>query len=603
MSELHAARRVAGALAVVVAGALVVSGGAAGASRPAAAPDFGPNVKIFDPSMSTSQIKATVDAIAAQQVSNQFGPERYAVLFKPGTYGTADAPLNFQVGYYTEVAGLGSSPSDVAVNGTIDSYNRCFGPNDCTALVNFWRSVSNLTIDVAGKSGCQSGEFWATSQATSMRRVHVNGFATLMDYCSNPSYASGGFIADSQFSGSVVVNGSQQQYLVRNSDVDQWTNGVWNQVFAGVVGAPAQSFPKPPYTTLDTNPVSREKPYLYVDAAGRFHVFVPDARFGSRGTTWQNGQAQGHSIPIEDFFVAKPSDGVKAINNALARGKNLIFTPGVYGVDRTIEVKRPDTVVLGLGMATLEASNGVVPMTVADAKGVEISGLIFEAGSVSSPVLLRVGSREGQVGQHDDANDRTDPPALHDVFFRIGGAHVGKAAVSLEVNADHTILDDIWAWRADHGSGVGWTINTAGTGVVVNGDHVTATGLFVEHYQRYEVLWNGENGKTIMFQNEMPYDPPNQAAWRQDGLGFAAYKVADSVTTHEGWGLGSYCFFNVDPSIHASHAFEVPVRPGVKLHDLLSLSITNHGTIDHVVNDAGAPTDASTNPSNVVEYP
>jgi hypothetical protein len=244
----------------VVTGALLLA-----APAWAAGPDFGPNVKIFDPSMSTSQIKAVVDDVAAQQVSNQFGSQRYALLFKPGTYGSPADPLNFQVGYYTDVAGLGSSPGDVTVNGTIDVYNQCF-PDGCTALVNFWRSLSNLTIDVAGKGGCQFGEFWATSQAAPMRRVHVNGFATLMDYCSQPSYASGGFIADSQFSGSVVVNGSQQQYLVRNSDIDFWTNGVWNQVFAGVVGAPAQSFPSPPYTTLATNPESREKPFLTVDA-------------------------------------------------------------------------------------------------------------------------------------------------------------------------------------------------------------------------------------------------------------------------------------------------------------------------------------------------
>ena len=263
-SHLAAHLRLAAAIALV-ASALAISGAAAASQQPAAgAPDFGPNVKVFDPSMSTSEIKATVDAIAAEQVSNQFGTQRYALLFKPGTYGTPTEPLNFQVGYYTEVAGLGSSPSDVVVNGTIDVYNQCFGPGDCTALVNFWRSLSNLTINVAGKSGCQTGEFWAASQAAPMRRVHVNGFMTLMDYCSAPSFASGGFIADSRLS-DTVVNGSQQQYLVRNSSVGTWTNGVWNQVFAGVEGAPPQSFPNPPYTTLDTNPASREKPFLYLD--------------------------------------------------------------------------------------------------------------------------------------------------------------------------------------------------------------------------------------------------------------------------------------------------------------------------------------------------
>jgi hypothetical protein len=584
---------------LVLTGALAMSGPAAAAPRQDRPPDLGPNVKVFDPSMSTSDIKTAVDAIAAQQVSNQFGAQRFALLFKPGTYGSPADPLNFQVGYYTDVAGLGASPNDVTVNGTIDSYNQCNGPNDCTALVNFWRSLSNLSIKVAGKTGCQFGEFWATSQAAPMRRVHVDGLMTLMDYCSPPSFASGGFIADSQLNTN-VINGSQQQYLVRNSEISGWSNGVWNQVFAGVHGAPAQSFPNPPYTTLDTNPESREKPFLHVDANDRYSVFVPDARPDSSGTSWATGQTPGHSIPIERFFIAKPSDSVQAINNALARGENLIFTPGVYAIDRTIKVKRRDTVVLGLGMATLEARNGVVPMTVADVGGVEISGLIFDAGPVNSPVLLQVGSRHGD----HDRGGTSPPTALHDVFFRIGGPHVGKATVSLEVNTDGTILDDIWAWRADHGDGVGWTSNTADTGVVVNGDDVIATGLFAEHYQRYEVVWNGENGKTIMFQNEMPYDPPNQAAWQHDGtLGWAAYKVAPSVKAHEGWGLGSYCFFNVDPTIHASHAFEVPVTPGVKLHDILSLSITNHGTINHVVNDFGPPTGANTSPSNVVEYP
>jgi hypothetical protein len=581
--------------AIALFAAVLASTGTAAA---ATEPDFGPNVRIFEPGMPTSQIRATVDAIAEEQVPNQFGTERYAFLFKPGSYGSAVDPLNFQVGYYTEVAGLGGSPGDVSVNGTIDSYNQCFSPDNCIALVNFWRAMQNLTINVMGKGGCRFGEFWATSQASPVRRVQVNGHTTLMDYCSSPAFASGGFIADSRFSGGAVINGSQQQYLVRNSSVGGWSNGVWNQVFAGVEGAPAQAFPNPPYTTLDSNPASREKPFLYVDSRDRYRVHVPDVQFDSSGTTWADGQTPGHSIPIEDFFIARPSDRIQDINKALSRGKNLLFTPGVYDVDKTIKVKRAGTIVLGLGMATLTAEKGVVPMTVADVPNVEISALIFDAGPVDSPALLRVGPKEAR------RSDPDDPTTLHDVFFRIGGPHLGKATVSLEVNSDDVILDHIWAWRADHGAGVGWTSNTADTGVVVNGDDVLATGLFVEHYQKHEVIWNGERGRTIMFQNEMPYDPPNQAAWRRDGvLGYAAYKVSDSVRTHEGWGLGSYCFFNVDPTIHATRAFEVPVRPGVKLHDILTLSITNNGTIDHVVNDVGPPTPPNTTPVNIVEYP
>ncbi|HEY8646225.1 MAG TPA: coagulation factor 5/8 type domain-containing protein [Gaiellaceae bacterium] len=597
-------------VALALATALLVAG-AAGASQHtrstvAAAPDFGPNVKIIDPSMSTSTIQAIVDGVSTQQLSNEFGTQRYALLFKPGTYGSSAAPLNFQVGYYTEVAGLGSSPNDVSINGTIDSYNQC-SSSGCTALTNFWRSVSNLTINVAGKSGCRFGEFWAVSQAAPMRRVHVNGYTTLMDYCTGPSYASGGFIADSQLTGASITSGSQQQFLVRNSVVQGWSNAVWNQVFAGVPGAPAQSFPNPAYTTLATNPASREKPYLYVDASDHYNVFVPDAQFNASGTTWANGQTSGHSLPIESFFIAKPTDSVQSINNALSQGKNLIFTPGVYEIDKTIKVKRADTVVLGLGMATLTAEDGVVPMTVADVKGVDIAGLIFDAGPKTSPTLLQFGDlrNENRHGDHKTAKDANDPGALQDVFFRIGGPHAGKAIKSLVVGRDNTILDDIWAWRADHGSGVGWTSNTADTGVVVTGDNVVATGLFVEHFQKYEVLWAGENGKTIMFQNEMPYDPPNQLSWQHNGVpGWASYKVADWVKTHEAWGVGGYCFLNVDPTIHAAHVFEVPVTPGVRFHDLLDVSISGQGTIDHVINDVGAPNnDPATKPVNVVSYP
>ena len=129
----------------VVAAPLIFAG-PAGAAKPSPQ-SLGPNVLVFDPSMPTSQIQAAVDAVAAQQVPNQFGPQRYALLFKPGTYGSAAQPLNFQVGYYTAVAGLGASPGDVVINGSVYVRNQCVN-GSCTALNNFWRSLSNLTINV-----------------------------------------------------------------------------------------------------------------------------------------------------------------------------------------------------------------------------------------------------------------------------------------------------------------------------------------------------------------------------------------------------------------------------------------------------------------------
>src|SRR6266702_2995730 len=545
-------------------------------------PNFGPNVYIFNPGMPQSQIQATVNAVASQQVSNQFGTQRYALLFEPGTYGSSTAPLNFQVGYYTTVAGLGLSPSDVVINGSIYVHNQCFGANNCTALVNFWRSLSNLTINVTTPNfGCYNGEFWAVSQAAPMRRVHINGFATLMDYCTNPSYASGGFIADTEFDGSTVVNGSQQQWLVRNSKLDGWTNGVWNQVFSGVVGAPAQCFPAQqscggPYTTLATSPVTREAPYLYVDSAGHYNVFVPSVQRNSAGTTWAGGATPGSSIPIERFFIAQPADSAATINNALGSGRDLILTPGIYHLDQSIQVTRPETVVLGLGFPTLIPGNGIVSMTVARAKGMLISGMIFDAGAPNSPALLQVGS--GHAGSDLDASD---PTALQDVFFRIGGAEPGRATSSLVVNS-----------------------------VIVNGNNVTAYGLFVEHYQKYEVIWNGNGGTDIFFQNEMPYDPPSQAAWMEaPGVdGWAAFKVASTVTSFSGYGMGSYSFFNQGVNIYAAHAFEVPVTlPASSLHDLLTifLSTAGSGGILHVVNDTGGSSTIANpdTPVTVVSYP
>ena len=233
------------------------------------------------------------------------------MLFKPGVYGTPCDPLNFQVGYYTDVAGLGASPDDVVINGSVYVRNQC-DSGGCIALNNFWRSLSNLTINVTNPDfGCYTGEFWAVSQAAPMRRVHVNGLTTLMDYCTGPSFASGGFIADSRFDGNTVINGSQQQFFVRNSELDGWTNGVWNQVFAGVTGAPAQCFPAQascggPYTTLATTPASREKPYLYVDGSGNYRVFVPAAQRNSAGDSWSAGATPGRSIPLSDFYIARP---------------------------------------------------------------------------------------------------------------------------------------------------------------------------------------------------------------------------------------------------------------------------------------------------------
>jgi F5/8 type C domain len=544
---------------------------------------LGPNVIVFDPSMSSSAIQSQLDSVFNTQQSNQFGTQRYALLFKPGSY----SGINAQIGFYTSIAGLGQNPDDVSIHGDVTVDAGWFNGN---ATQNFWRSAENLSIyPSAGYTR------WAVAQAAPFRRMDIHGDLNLAP--TGYGWASGGYIADSRVSGTVQPY-SQQQWFTRDSQIGGFLNGVWNMTFSGVLGAPAQSFPNPPYTVIPQSPVTREKPYLYLNGAGAYQVFVPGLRTNSQGTTWAGGQTAGTAIPLTQFYVAHPGDSAATLNQALAQGLNLFFTPGIYHVNQTINVTRANTVVLGIGYPTIVADNGVTAMTVADVDGVKLAGLLFDAGTVTSPVLLQVGP-SGATASHAG-----NPTTVQDVFFRIGGAGAGSATTSLVVNNNNTVIDHIWAWRADHGTGVGWTTNTADTGLIVNGANVSAYALFVEHYQKYEVIWNGNGGRTIFLQNEMPYDPPSQTAWRTGANGYAAYKVADSVTSHEAWGLGSYCYFNVDPTIHADRGFETPVNSNVRFHDLLTVSLGGNGTIDHVINSTGAAaTGTSTTPVDVVSYP
>ncbi|MGW3861502.1 coagulation factor 5/8 type domain-containing protein [Streptomyces sp. NPDC005047] len=580
----------AAAAAPVIAGlagavpAAAATGSAAPGDGPRALPgggDLGPNVIVFDPS--TANIQGRLDEIFRQQESAQFGTGRYALLFKPGTYNG----LNAQIGFYTSIAGLGLSPDDTTINGDVTVDAGWFNGN---ATQNFWRSAENLAlVPVNGTNR------WAVSQAAPFRRMHVRGGLNLAP--DGYGWASGGYIADSRIDGSVGPY-SQQQWYTRDSSVGGWLNAVWNMVFSGVEGAPAQSFPDPPYTTLETTPVSREKPFLYLDGDA-YRVFLPEKRTNARGVSWGNGTPRGTSLPLTQFYVAKPGVSAATLNQALEEGLHLLLTPGIYHLDGTVEVKRAGTVVLGLGYATLIPDNGVTAMKVADVDGVRLAGFLVDAGPVNSSTLLEVGPA-GASADHS-----ANPTTVQDVFIRIGGAGPGKATTSMVINSRHTIVDHTWVWRADHGEGVGWETNRADYGVVVNGDDVLATGLFVEHFNKYDVQWNGQRGRTIFFQNEKAYDAPDQAAVQNGSVkGYAAYKVGDQVTEHEGWGLGSYCYYNVNPSIVQHHGFAAPNRSGVRFHGLLVVSLGGNGQYECVINDTGSPTSGtSTVPSTVVQYP
>ncbi len=633
-SLILAGALVVGVLAAVPASAAVTGQASSStAASPAASatslcPDaetttFGPNVCVFNDTMSQSAIQADLNAIATQQVpvAAQFDNDRYAVFFEPGTYGSAASPLVFQVGYYTQVAGLGAMPQDTVVNGAIDVFDNLCGTDSngnptCNADDNFWRSLSNLDLNVdlqtgtptyappvpdPGGAGCaNSTEMWAASQATPIRRAIINGSVVFQDYCGGADdYASGGFIADSQITGDLNFYGNQQ-YMVRNSSIggaNGCPNGLWNMVYSGVEGAPAPVFTGQcqQNTVLATSPVTQEEPFLYQDASGNNRVFVPAVQTSSTGPSWSSGTEAGSSLPLSSFFIANPSTSVAAIDIALALGKNLVLTPGVYNLNAPIIVSRPDTVVLGLGFATLVPQKGNAALVVLPNKGVKVSGLIVDAGPVNSPALV-------SVGVPLLPGSATDPDTIQDVFFRVGGAETTttSATVSLLDNASNSIIDDVWAWRADHGNDVGWTANKGDTGLVVTGNNVTAYGLAVEHYQKSEVVWSGQGGTEVFFQNELPYDVPSQSVWNESSTftGYPAIQVTNNVKTFKAYGVGSYVVFidNNNSPTNVTEAFQVPQAPGVQVNNVFGVYIGGNGGLNSIINGTGGPVDSTTNP-------
>ena len=533
---------------------------------------FGNNVYVFDPNDSASQVQSVTTGIWSKQETNQFGTQRYAFLFKPGNYSNQ---INFKVGYYTQVAGLGKSPTDTTLQSLNCDARWLGGDSNHNATCNFWRSAENLTVN--------SNMMWAVSQAVSLRRMKVNGNLYLHD---NGGWASGGFLADSYITGS-TESGSQQQWLSRNCNWNYWTGQNWNMVFVGIADgkAPSGTWPNTKYTTVNEAPTVQEKPFLTYDKNSGYSVFVPERRTNAKGTSWQNG-VSGTSVGIDKFYVAKPEkDNADTINAALKNGKNLILTPGIYYIDKAIEVTNPDTIVLGLGLASLMPTNGNSCMNIADVDGVKVAGVLFDAGTKNSTTLLKVGEEK------NDISHASNPIVLSDVYFRVGGfLNASTNADScVTINSNDVIGDNFWVWRADHGSGVSWYTNKTKNGIIVNGDDVTMYALMVEHFHEYQTVWNGDGGRTYFYQSELPYDVPNQNSWKSHNNtvnGYASYKVGDNVKSHEAWGLGIYAYHR-DATVDLNSAMEVPDVSGVKVNNICTVMLTGNPGISHVVNYSG----------------
>jgi hypothetical protein len=556
--------------------------GAGGTAPPVLAPftGFGPNVLVFDPGMKATDIQAALDAAYMMQMppTGQFATTRFAYLFKPGAYS-----VDVNVAYYTQMLGLGASPDDVTITGAVRSMGNASG----NATLSFWRAAENAAV--APSTGTA---VWAVSQGASFRRMHVRGALNLAD----TGTSSGGFIADSKVDGN-VTSGSQQQYFTRNTEWKGWTGGVWNMVFVGVPAAPTAAWPAAPFTVVAQAPVVQEKPFLTIDAGGKYAVVVPAPRTNAAGASWTTAAAPSTTISLDQFYVARAGrDSAAAMNLALSQGKHLLLEPGIYHLDDSVRVTKAGTIVMGLGLATLAADTGAPAITVAEVDGVKIAGLIVDAGATNAATLIQVGA-PGAGQPHAAA-----PTWLYDLSCRVGGGQPGTATTCLTIDSGDVVGDNLWLWRADHGvtGSTGWTVNTAKHGLVVNGDNVTMYGLFVEHFQEFQTMWNGDGGRTYFYQSEMPYDPPSQDMWTHDGVnGYASYKIADAITSHEAWGVGVYSAFR--QNVVADDAIETPAPLAASMHHLVTVWLNGMPTtaINSVINGTGAAATMASRTSKV----
>ncbi|WP_316778198.1 hypothetical protein [Pedobacter antarcticus] len=511
--------------------------------------------------------------------------------YDPGGSGSASsaAANSIELGFYSHIGGLGKLPGDVKLGSVFTRPHLSGGAN---ATCTFWRSMENVAVmrDFA----------WTVSQSTSARRMLIESTSKyISDVGSDNFWGSGGFIADTHYTSSRPNWGGQQQWYTRNAVFPSGSGamgGSYNMVWQGCVNPPQADDANSP---ISSTPVIREKPFLFIDKDGEYKVFVPAWQKDRVGVSWSSTDMGDGKIQdlLTDWYVAKEGDTDVEINTALKSGKNIFFTPGHYALNAPIQVNRKDAILLGAGIAsvTLEPTEkNIWGCIYADDKdGIIIAGLLMDSFN-STTYQVRIGN-EGANTDH-----AANPILLTDITCRVGGVQSKNIQIhtSMQINSNNVVGDHFWLWRADHGSQPGgdarWVRDRAKNGLIVTGDDVTIYALFAEHYQEYEVLWLGERGRTYFFQNEPPYDAPNQASWSSQGSrvdGYAAFKVANTVKEHQSIGMGSYAVLTgTDGNVNKKNGFEIPNSPNVKLEKMCTTRFAGSGNIQNVINGIGGST-------------
>ena len=545
-------------------------------------PTWPSSVYVFDPANS-AQNQQVIDSIFATNgghdpsFNGQWSNLRYALLFMPGTHN-----VNVNVGYYTSVIGLGETPQDTNI-ATVTCEN---GDFDYTggALSNFWRSAENFYTQPSRtwNNAATPSMMWAVSQACPLRRVYVNGDLNLYEYNSGccAGYSSGGYLADSVVTGT-IYSGSQQQWFTRNTAISSWNGGNWNMVFLGNNGSVPSTHCSNsggwPMTTIESTPVIAEKPYITL-VNGKYSIVVPPVETDKIGPSSFN---EGTIIDFSKVYVATSSDSVDTINSKLSSGLHLVLTPGIYNLTGTINVGIANTVVLGIGFPTLVATNGQTAIQITGSEGVRVSGILLQAGPVTTGTLLYWGS--------NDAGNPSNPGFLYDCFARVGGTNdpsVQQMTVKtmVQIAQGNVVIDNAWLWRADHGvtGEVYNSDNPVYNGLQIFSDNVITYGLAVEHTLQDLVQWFGNNGQVYFYQSELPYDVQQS----QFGTpGYVGFRVDTSVTSFEGYGMGVYSYFR-DYNVTVESGISTPAS-GSSIINPLTVFLNGQGEIIHVVNENG----------------
>ena len=563
---------------------------------------LGPNVKVFSLNDRQSDIQDYISTIYERTAWDEFGTDRHAILFMPGRYDE----VTVHAGYYTSVAGLGYLPTEVEV-AKLEIVQH---PITGSMLTNFWRTVENFTAN--------STSLFCVSQATSMRRLNIKGDLLL----TTGGWGSGGLIADSHISGTIRARDTagverQQQWLTRNTSFNDFMGGQMNMVFVGTEGVLPDLTPAARVTHVDKTGFLREKPFVVFDDQRGYGVFLPAVRNLTVGHSWKNTTTAGEFITLNNFYIARADyDTETTLNGALAAGKHLLFSPGIYYLNTPLIITNPNTIVMGLGLATLciTEKNNDTAIRISDVDGVNVSSLLFEAGP-DSKSLMEVGATKTTTRHADN------PICLADLFFRNKNTYNNNVRVdkTFIINANDVFGDNFWLWRADHsftgnlyeetmrfykneegnwtldgmrtinpetgqsrnnwawnGGDVGWNSSYGRNGVIVEGDYVTLYGLMVEHYMEYQTIWNGENGLMCFYQSETPYDAPNQETWMRNGgtaevdQGYASYKIGEHVQNHTTLGVGIYYVSNTPNAVKVlNHAIEAPENPGIIIRNMV----------------------------------